>query len=202
MKIDRYKDGKFVGGSWRWPTPAEIRWQVWTSIQEGAKGFFFFLYRYKAGPPKRGDDIEGLRDRTGSETPQFRMASQIGRRLKRLAPILLEIGPSREKQETVYWENTPVSGRTFVQRKTGRRFLIVVNHDCSHSHPIGIELGYYPGLLDKNEKLYNLETQNEFDYQSIKTATLPPGDGIIYFVGTPKEWKHFQNSFEPSQNHG
>ncbi len=202
MKIDRYKDGKFVGSSWRWPTPAEVRWQVWTSIQEGAKGFFFFLYRYKNTKehPENGDEIEGLCDWRGKETPQFKMSAQIGKRLQFLAPLLLELEPSDEKKQVMYWENTSVSGRTFIHRKNGKRFLIVVNHNCLQAKPIRIELGYWSGLLGKDERLYNMETGEEFGYHSFKTAYLSAGDGAVYFIGTKREWVKFEKTFYPSHN--
>jgi hypothetical protein len=183
--------------SWRYPSPEEIRWQVWAAIQQGAKGFFFFMYEHSHGEPWKtsGAYIEGFRDRNGQETPQYRMAAEVGRQLRPLMPLLLELDAAPPHQEVVYWENTPVTGQTFIHRKTGRRFLIAVNHDCSRIQPVGIELGYWPQYLGKEEKLFDLRRGRKYDYQSLKLTTLLPGDGTIYFVGTEEEWKPFAKEF-------
>jgi len=178
---------------WRYPTPQETRWQVWVAIQQGAKGFFFFYYR---GPKGRasGEFIEGLRDRQGKETAQFRMASEVGRQLKPLMPLLLKLDVAPPHQDVVYWENTPVTGQTFVHRQTGQRFLIVVNHDCSNIQRVGIELGYFPRFLGEKDKLFDLRSGRTYGYQTVKLTTLLPGDGTVYFVGTDEEWQAFSTS--------
>ncbi len=190
MKITGYRAGK-GRAAYRYPTPEEIRWQVWTSIQEGAKGFFYFYYRGQPKPRESGEFIEGLRGATGEETPQYRMAGEVGRLLKSLAPLLLQLDVAPPHRSVVYWENTPVTGQTFIHRKTGQRFLIAVNHDCAKAQPVGIELGYWPGMLAKDQKLFDLRTDKPYDYASIKSAMLLPGDGTVYFVGTEGAWQAY-----------
>ncbi|MCP4639744.1 MAG: hypothetical protein GY851_04895 [bacterium] len=194
MSMTRHGEGG-VQPAWRYPTPEEIRWQVWTSLQEGAKGFFFFIYEWKRGDPApgmRGEYGEGLRNRHGEETPQFKMAAEVGRQIKPLTPVLLTLKVAPLDQEVVYWENTPVTGQTFVQRDTGRRFLIVVNHDCVNTQPVGIELGYSPKMLGKDDRVFNLRTGRSYDYFSFKVETLLPGGGTLLFVGTEDEWKQLK----------
>lgn len=76
-----------------------------------------------------------------------------------------------------------------------KRFLIVVNHDCNKIQPIRIELGYWPRLLDKEESLFDLRSGQKRDYQTLKLATLLPGDGTVFFVGTADEWGAFAKDF-------
>lgn len=195
MKIDVYLDGIKSSDRWRYPTTNEMRWQVWAAIQEGAKGFFFFIYRYKPNPKHRGEFIQGLRDRYGRETEQFRAAAQLGHQLKPLMPLILELDIAPPHKTVVYWENTPVTGRTFIHRKTGQRFLITVNHDCENIQPIGIELGYFPGFVKREEKAFDLRTRGGYDYHTFKLATIQPGDGTIFFVGTDEDWSKFASQF-------
>ena len=82
-----------------------------------------------------------------------------------------------------------------IYRKTGQRFLIVVNHDCRNIQRVGIELGYFPGFLEKDDRLFDLRGGRKYDYQSLKLTTLLPGDGTIYFVGTEDKWKKFSKEF-------
>jgi len=197
MSIVSYGQGRNQS-VYRYPTPEEIRWQVWATLQQGAKGFLYFYYMGKRGDPgpeQRGEYIEGLRDRNGEETPQYRMAGEVGQQIAPLMPVLLDLDVAPPHQEVIYWENTPVSGQTFVHRKTGQRFVIVVNHDCQSIQPIGIELGYWPRLLAKEESLFDLRSGAKRDYQTLKLATLLPGDGTVYFVGTDEEWQQFAGDF-------
>jgi len=198
MQLGNY-DGKIRWRmSWRYPTPAEIRWQVWTTIQQGGKGFFYFIYHCHNGNPTdrtQGEWIDGLRDRYNRETEQYRMASDVGQQLKPLMPVLLQLEKAPPQQEVVYWENTPVTGRTFVHRRTGRRFVILVNHDTKHIQPIGIELGYWPRLLGKDQRLFDLRSKRGYNYHTMKLNTLLPGDGTVCFVGTQEEWNEFSREF-------
>lgn len=179
--------------AWRYPTPAEIRWQFWTAIQEGAKGFFYFIYGSSARP--KGENIHGLRGLDGAETPQFRMAAELGRWLKLLSPLLLELDVAPVHKQVAYWENTPVSVQTHVHRGTGQRFVIAVNSDRDAIQRIGIELGYWPGMLEKDEKLLDLRSGRICDYNTIKLATLLPGDGTVFLVGTAEACEAFSDSF-------
>jgi len=181
--------------SWRYPTTAEIRWQLWTAIQEGAKGLFYFTY--SSSPRKHGEYILGLRDLDGQETPQYRMAGELGEQLKWLAPVLLKLDVAPIQEDVVYWENTPVSTQTHVHRETGQRFVIFVNHDRESIQRVGVELGYWPGMLKRDEKLYDLCTGRKFEYHTIKLATLLPGDGMVCLVGTDDQWKAFSKGLYP-----
>lgn len=174
---------------WRWPTPAEIRWQVWSAIQHGAKGFFFFVYHgpwRQPGSPG-GESMDGLRDHESNETPQFRAAAETGALMQQLAATILTLDVASVGKQVEYWENTAVSARTHVQRETGRRFLSAVNNDWETPQQVGVDLGYWPGLLRKDEQLFDLRSGRVYD----KTAILAPGDGTLYFVGTETDWNTF-----------
>ena len=46
------------GQHWLLPTPAQIRWQVWTAAALGAKGIFFFAYGVPFQPNPKADPIK------------------------------------------------------------------------------------------------------------------------------------------------
>ena len=182
--------------NWRYPTPAEIRWQFWSAVQEGATGFFYFAYKGHT-QREQGESIEGLRGPNMEETVQFKEAAKLGRTLKLLAPLLLQLDVAPVHQQVEYWENTAVTAQTHVHRQTGQRFMSVVNDDCKNIQRVGIELGYWPRMLGEDDRLFDLRSGRKFDYHSIKTASLLPGDGTIYFVGTEEQWKTFSEEFYP-----
>ena len=191
MCEDMYVDGIKAHPLYRYPSPEEIRWQVWSAIQEGAKGFFFYIYEsramYENGPVDRG-----LRDIDGSETEQFRMAAEVGSQIEFLMPLLLKLDVAKPHETAVYWDNGPVTGRTHMDRVTGRRFIIAVNNDCRDIRPINIELGYWPRYIKPDEKVFDLRSRRAFDYQTLKVTTLLPGDGTVFLVGTEDDWAEFK----------
>ena len=189
-----FRDGARIHDIWRYPTPTEIRWQLWAAVQEGTKGFFYF--RYSSDQPRDDGSLgQGLRDADGKDTDMYREASELGRVLKMLAPLLLKLDVAPVHQQVEYWENTVVSAQTHVHRETGERFMSVVNNECSNIQRVGVEVGYWPHMLDKEDRLFDLRSGRKHDYSSIKLATLRPGDGTIYFVGTEEEWKTFSKDF-------
>ena len=132
---------------WRYPTEAEVRWQFWCAVQEGAKGFYYFTYAGWRQRRDSGEYMTGLRDGQGKETVQYRQAADLGGLLKCLAPVLRKLRPALPHEEVVYWENTPVSARTHLHHERGQTFVIVVNNDCYNLQRIGLEIGYWPGML-------------------------------------------------------
>ena len=177
---------------WGRPTNAQLRWQVWAAVQRGATGFFYFIYRgpFRQQPRATGESMIGLVDQHGKETELYREAARVGKRLKVLGPVLLSLQVAPADQQVEYWENTPVSARTHIDRATGRRFVSMVNNDWDQEQKMGVDLGYFPGMIDKAEKLYDIETGSEYD----KAKTLDPGDIAIYFVGTPAQWKDYDRT--------
>lgn len=171
-----------------------MRWQVWTAIQEGAKGFFFYIYQNRA-TYANGVVDHGLRDHDASETEQFKMAGEIGGQIQFLMPLLLKLEVARPHETAVYWDNGPVSGRTHIDRTTGRRFIIAVNNDCEDIQPVNIELGYWPRYIETDEKVFDLRTRRSYGYQAFKVTTLQPGDGTVLLVGTEGEWQQFSKEF-------
>ena len=189
---DAAGNGQPILGSRRM-TGAETRWQFWSAIQEGVKGFFYYLYCMN--PKSLHGGHYGLRYGPNEETEQYRVAAELGHSLKLLAPLLLRIDVAPYDQDVVYWENTPVSAQTHIDFETGQRFMSVVNNDIENVQRVGIEMAIYPLMVTPEERMYDLRSKRMFDYHSIKWMTLQPGEGTIFFVGTPETWEVFSKTF-------
>lgn len=194
MSEEVFIDGVKSHCIYRYPTGPEMRWQVWAAIQEGAKGIFFYIYQNRA-VYANGVVDHGLRDHDGCETQQFRMLAEVGGQMTFLMPLLLKLDLAQPHEAAIYWDNGPVSGRTHIDRATGRRFIIAVNNDFREIQPINIELGYWPKYLKPTEKVFDLRTRRAYDYQSFKVTTLQPGDGTVLLVGTDEDWQQFSREF-------
>jgi hypothetical protein len=78
-------------GSWRYPTPEELRSMTYLSLAFGAKGVFDFIYQ---SMPKHAQKLEGLVDAQGAPTAIHGPASVLAKELRRLAPILMSLKPA------------------------------------------------------------------------------------------------------------
>lgn len=116
----------FGGDSyWRSPIAKELRLQVFSSIKNGAKGIFYFMYQSESW-------ADGLMDMEYKETPLIKEAKEINKKVETLAPTLLRL--------TLTDNHATTSGaevQTFTH-KNGDKYLIVVNSDVIHSSTITI----------------------------------------------------------------
>jgi len=88
---------------YREATPADIRFQVFTSLAYGAKGIAYFTYF----SPKIGNFRLGPIDQFGNETPTWAMLREVNLQVARLAPTLLKL-----KSDAVYhFGEVPTDGR-------------------------------------------------------------------------------------------
>jgi len=173
---------------WERPTVAQLRWQVWSAVQRGATGIFFFIYHGPfRGPGGTGESMIGLIDEHGRETPLYREAAMVGAKLKTLAPIFLQLRPVPVDKEAG-WEDSVVSARIHRHSVTGRRYVSMVNNDWDQAQPMAVALGCFLGTMDKTEKLYNLESGKVYDAADL----LGPGDVALFFVGTEDGWTAFR----------
>ena len=176
---------------WRRPTPAEIRWQFWTAVQQGAKGFFYFIYHGPERlPGSTGESAVGLLDHDLKETPQYRVAAELGQQLETLAPLLLKLDVAPAEQQLTYGGNPAVSVQTHIHRQTGARFLTAVNNDWHNAQQIGADPPSRLAPLEEGEGLFDLRTGEAHD----EASSLPPGAGTVYFVGTAADWGAFQSA--------
>jgi hypothetical protein len=112
--------------TYRWPTPAELRCQVYRALVHDVKGFEFFLYTTVQYQSSSAVDIEGLVDADLRPTsPVYDEVKKILAEIKKLGPVLLDIKPVAGLATV----NAPHEIQTFADAH-GVRYLLVVNNDC------------------------------------------------------------------------
>lgn len=74
-------------GSWRYPTPEELRAETYLSLAGGAQGIFFFIYSHIPGY------LDGMVASDGTTTPMYAPTMALAGELHRLAPLLLRLKP-------------------------------------------------------------------------------------------------------------
>ena len=180
----------------RAPTRAEMRYQVWAALFNGAKGIFFFAYG--ANPEPNGDGYynEYFLDHKGQPLDHYEEAARVSRELDPLKPLLLNLDLVPDA-EVVYWENRPqVHGRTFVHGETGDRYLMTFNANVEEAQPTDLELGYYQHYLSVDDRLYDVLTGEELDGAGLRRVELEPGSGALYLIGQAAAWSRHQEWYD------
>jgi hypothetical protein len=130
--------------NFREPTPADMSFQVYTSLAYGARGLAYFKYITPAVGNFRGGPI----DQFGYENPMWHTMQQLNLQIGKMAPTLLKL-----KSDRVYHFGTVPKGCTGSEENSlveaiagpmlvgdfthenGDRYIMVVNKDFAGSIP-------------------------------------------------------------------
>jgi hypothetical protein len=126
------------------PTEAQLRWQIYTSLAYGAKGFMYFCYWTPGGDefPKGGAIIT----REGKKTRHYEEATRINGAIKNLGPTLMKltsvdvirITPKSDLKAVL--TNSPITSITpgeyligVFKHADGRRAVLLNNYQFAYS---------------------------------------------------------------------
>ena len=159
-KYDEHLDAVMLPGAvlhWRQPTVGEARWQLWSGIGAGARGFFWFVYL----PPSEGQPEAkpyvgptfpptlvvkeatplyapgGLLRPDGTATPEYLAVAEVFVALKPLLPLLKGVVPT----DPPFGEVSPpgwIGGLSNPESK--RTFAVLVNDDTDHAQVLNVRL--------------------------------------------------------------
>ncbi len=186
------------GGAPHWvmPTPAEIKWQAWGAFASGAKGMFYFLYRWPltANPKAEAAKLPAaVKERTNSGSPralvyddgrptvQYTAMGEAYGRIAALAPLLAKLRPAVAPEA---WPESGVDqgsmARVFVEPKSGRRYLFVVASYEGTNASVRVPVMLGPHILGlkpvSGGAAIAVETAAPFRRAAIE---LPPGEGAL-----------------------
>jgi hypothetical protein len=135
---------------WVMPTPAQVTWQAWAGVAEGAQGVFFFVYRWPtertAGPVRQGrpsGSPRGLVSAHGVPTPQYRALGEAYRELSVLGPLLRQLRPDPLGFAGLADSAAPSTRARWLRHaKSQERYLLVVaDYDQPADQPTEVWLG-------------------------------------------------------------
>ncbi len=81
----------YKAGSWRYPTPEELRAMTYLSLASGAKGMFYFIYQ---SLPQHPENLGGLVDANGDPLPLYATATALAKELKSVSGLMLSLKPA------------------------------------------------------------------------------------------------------------
>lgn len=182
---------------WKMPTPAQIKWQAWSALATGAKGLFYFNYRwpiqsnpqaamsanqdFRFSQETNSSSPLGLIYLDGRPTPQYDVMGETFAKIHSLSSILAPLKPT---DATEAWVTEPADNgsiaRVLVNNQTNKRYLIVVaSYQNNQNQTIKITLGPHITSLKtlRDEKKLKLKVVAPFRQA---TVTLPPGEAEVF----------------------
>ena len=133
-------------GSYRDPTEAEIRLQVYSDLVYGAKGFCYFCY-WTPGPSKTWDWDSAIIRHDGVRTEHFEQVRRVNARVREMGPVLLKC----ESTDVFHTDELPAGTRKlpedspvrclgkvplvygFFRHQDGSEYVMIVNRDYAHN---------------------------------------------------------------------
>jgi hypothetical protein len=170
--------------SFREPTAADLRFEVYTSLAYGARGLSFFTY---FAPPVGGYRMAPI-DQFGNPTATWGHMQNVNLQVQQLAPTLLQLTnndvyhigklPSGTKAPPTNSLVSGVSGDNFLvgefTHKDGSRYVMVVNKDLAKSRPCSVQFRKSPKTLKHISPYYGSLITYEGEY-----LWLAPGQGVL-----------------------
>lgn len=171
--------------TYRFPTAAEMRWQVYTSLAYGARGISYFLYW---GPAKFG----GLY-RDGQATPLVKDIAKLNREIAAFSPVLMKVDsvavyplvpPPPSAASTAGACDVQVLGAgefllgLFGEGRKSNSFMIV-NRRCDKVQTAVLTVQNANQLLEFN-RATSAWTKVVSDSAGHFSITLQPGDGRFF----------------------
>jgi hypothetical protein len=177
-----------------YPTRAELRLMTHLAIANGIKGITYYLYSTPNLWP-------GIFDVIGNplplDDPLIQDISAVGEKLAEIGPMLLttKLLPTGVAQASGDAEDERGLTVGVRQAPDGGAFLIVLNESVEKEQGGRVSLsGQLAGRGRFIYDLYALRKTNPARPFGFKVTDLVPGDGRIYFVGTPQQFDDMRSA--------
>lgn len=184
------------GAGVRMPTQEELRWNIYTSIAYGAKGYYTFVWWV----PKLNTDMTyAVMNRDGSPSPIYPYMKAINSEVEKLGPTLMGLD-SLEVYHAGSWlpaGTNPVPSGYFWQPlnnvnnhiishfkdASGREYVMVVNDDYSSSQTLSFNIPSKPSNITEVSKTTGLEVATNYNSSTGNiSAVFLPGEGKLYAI--------------------
>jgi hypothetical protein len=178
------------------PTEEQMRYQIYTNLAYGAKGYIYFTYETPgieaAGKPFYG----GLILPDGSQNVTYEYAKDINAEVLELGPTLstltsmevyhtgvLPIG-THGLPSNFFWQitnNTEPAVVGYFQNDSGRKFIMVVNRDTHNSRTLNFSIPTKPLEVKGISKVTGQEVNTTYNASTgLMSASFAPGEGKLF----------------------
>lgn len=184
-----------ITGFMRTPTVAEMRYQIYTSLAYGAKGYSYFLY----STPDGDGFHDGIILPNGSKNSiLYNGATEINAEVLKLGPTLNSLtsmgvyhtgsipASTTALPSNFFWkptdENQPVIIGYF-QNSSGRKYIFAVNRDFENSRTISFSIPTKPANVNEISKTTGSEVNTNYNSSTgILSSSFAAGEGRLYIL--------------------
>ncbi|MDG0812811.1 discoidin domain-containing protein [Cohnella rhizosphaerae] len=186
--------GNFPGV--RLPNQNEVRWNIYTNVAYGVKGYFTFVWWL---PQSNTDMPYAVIAKDGTQSPVYLYLQNVNAEIEKLGPTLIGLD-SLEVYHAGSWlplGTNPVPSGYFWQptnnvnnhiishfkNAAGRNYVMVVNDDYSSSQTLSFNIPSKPSGITEVSKTTGLEAATNYNSSTGNiSATFLPGEGKLYAI--------------------
>jgi hypothetical protein len=179
------------------PSEEQMRFQIYSSLAYGAKGYVYFTYYTPDGMDN------GLILPDGSKNDTYYYAQDVNAEVLNLGSTLLGL-TSKEVYQTggtppyttalpsgFFWQPTTGAPEmpmivSLLEDEDGREYVMIVNKDMEDAHLASFTLSGSPASVTEISKTTGLEVGTSYNATTgVLTANFEPGEGRLYALPAP-----------------
>jgi hypothetical protein len=186
-----------INGYYRTPSQSDMRYQIYTNLAYGAKGYIYFTYWTPAS--SGGETFEnGLLLPDGTRNVSYDWAKDLNAEVLNLGPTLMSLtseavyhsGGLPEPTVTAlpsgfFWQPTDASAPLVIgyfKNASGRKYVMVVNRSVTQPRTVTFQLGpSKPSDVKEISKTTGAEVSTDYNASTgTLTVSFLPGEGRLF----------------------
>ncbi|MFD0716272.1 beta-galactosidase [Paenibacillus sp. GCM10027626] len=197
-KIDFWSYIQSVGitGTYRVPSKEEMRYQIYTNLAYGAKGYIYFTYWTPQNAVWNEPFHDGIILPDGTKNISYTWAREINGEVLKLGPALTSLtsqavyhtgtipNGSTALPASFFWQpmdNTQPAVIGYFVSGSGRKYVMVVNRDTVNSRTLTFALTPKPLAVTEISKTTGGEDATDYDSATGQlSASFAPGEGKLF----------------------
>ncbi len=182
---------------YRTPNENELRWNIYTNISYGMKGYFCFTWMV---PDKSLEDYisNAPINYDGTKMAMYPIIQQLNGQVEKLGPTLMSLDTPQvyhegiipegtmQVPENYFWTPTTSYDQIishFIQNGTQRHYVMVVNRDFTNSRTLSFNIGAKPlGITEISKATGSSVPTNYDNLTGSLSSTFLPGEGKLYLL--------------------
>jgi len=185
-----------ISGYMKQPSEEEMRYQIYTNLAYGAKGYIYFTYKTPGIEASGEPFFGGLILPDGTKNVTYNYAKNLNAEVEQLGPVLTSLtsqevyhtGSLPESAQVLpsnyFWQITDTSQPTVVgtfKNAAGRKFVMVVNRDIANARTLNFSIPSKPASVHEVSKSTGAETNTNYNAATgLMSASFTPGEGKLF----------------------
>ncbi|HEY5584209.1 MAG TPA: discoidin domain-containing protein [Ruminiclostridium sp.] len=180
----------------RLPNQNEVRWNIYTNVAYGVKGYFTFVWWV---PQSNTDMPYAVVGKDGTPSPVYSYLQNTNAEIEKLGPTLIGLDSlevyhaglwlptgTNPVPAGYFWQPTNLTNNHIIshfKNAAGREYVMVVNDDYSSSQTLSFNIPAKPSNITEVSKSTGQEVATNYNSSTGNiSATFLPGEGKLYAI--------------------